>query len=128
MRTVQPCYIEVEHTGMSSMSGIMDWKVQAVLWLSHPGYYKSTLSIMPPFTPNDHMLEVHGDKGDEDWQIFAWCVRDAIAKQGKFKKEERCQPKLLTQYSDFMNGRQDKIMVDGQRYYGGITKKIMDQR
>ena len=41
---------------------------------------------MPEFTPNAYMLEKHSDKGREPWEIYAWCVRDAIAKQGNLKK------------------------------------------
>ena len=43
---------------------------------------------MPPFTPNEEMLEKHADKGKEDWEIYAWCVRDAMAKAGNFEKRE----------------------------------------
>ena len=35
---------------------------------------------MPDFTPNSWMLEKHADKGDEPWEIYAWCVREAISK------------------------------------------------
>ena len=38
------------------------------------------IKIMPDFTPNAYMLEKHSDKGKEPWEIYAWCVRDAIAK------------------------------------------------
>ena len=40
---------------------------------------------MPIFTPNEAMLEKHADKGKEDWEIFAWCVREAISKAGRFE-------------------------------------------
>lgn len=39
---------------------------------------------MPPFVPNQYMLEKHHDKGEYDWEIYAWCLRDAMAKAGKF--------------------------------------------
>ena len=35
---------------------------------------------MPEFTPNTIMLERHADKGNEPWEIYAWCVRDAMSK------------------------------------------------
>ena len=40
--------------------------------------------MMADFKPNDYLLEKHADKGEEDWEIFAWAVRDAMAKQGNF--------------------------------------------
>ena len=43
------------------------------------------VGIMPDFKPNDYLYETHADKGREKWEIYAWAVRDAIAKTGGFK-------------------------------------------
>ena len=32
------------------------------------------------------MYKTHADKGKEPWEIYAWCVRDLIAKVGNMKK------------------------------------------
>ena len=40
---------------------------------------------MPEFTPNTIMLERHADKGNEPWEIYAWCVRDMMTKFGNFE-------------------------------------------
>ena len=40
---------------------------------------------MPPFTPTMKMLEMHANKGNADWEIYAECVREAMAKHGEFK-------------------------------------------
>ena len=64
----------------------MDLKVIAIFVCSYFAFRKCTLHIMPPFTPNEEMLEKHADKGKEDWEIYAWCVRDAMAKAGNFEK------------------------------------------
>ena len=40
---------------------------------------------MPEFTPNDYLLEHHADKGTESWEIYAWAVRDAMAKASGLK-------------------------------------------
>ena len=42
--------------------------------------YKITLTILPEFTPTLKMLELHADKGKEDWEIYAECVRDLMLK------------------------------------------------
>ena len=42
--------------------------------------YKITLTICPEFTPTMKMLELHADKGEEDWEIYAECVRDLMLK------------------------------------------------
>ena len=40
---------------------------------------------MPDFEPNEYLFKTHKDKGTERWEIFAWAVRDAMAKSGDFK-------------------------------------------
>ena len=39
--------------------------------------YKCTVSILPPFLPNEYLLETHRDKTKtgEDWEVFAWAVQ-----------------------------------------------------
>jgi len=56
-----------------------------ILLLSSLSCYKSTLYIMPEFVPNEYMFTKHASKGAEKWEVYAWCVRDAIAKAGDFK-------------------------------------------
>ena len=58
----------------------------ALLMLSQLQVSSSTLYIMPDFTPNTVMLDKHADKGKEPWEIFAWCLRDAICKQSGLPK------------------------------------------
>jgi hypothetical protein len=31
------------------------------------------------------MYTKYADKGTEKWEIYAWCVRDAMAKAGNFR-------------------------------------------
>ena len=40
---------------------------------------------MPEFEPNEHMFTKYANKGTEKWEIYAWCVRDAMAKAGNFR-------------------------------------------
>jgi len=35
---------------------------------------------MPEFTPTLKMLELHADKGAEEWEIYAECIREAMSK------------------------------------------------
>ena len=41
--------------------------------------------MLLPFTPTKKMLEMHKDKGEEDWEIYAECLREAMAKQSGFE-------------------------------------------
>ena len=88
MRTVQPCFVKVSDSTVSLTTDGVDLIIIAIHMFCNLGFRKATVSIMPPFTPTDTMLEMHADKGNTDWEIFAWCVRDAIAKAGGFVKRE----------------------------------------
>ena len=39
-------------------------------------------TILPMFIPNEYLFKTHKDKGEERWEIYAWAIRDIIAKQG----------------------------------------------
>ena len=51
-----------------------------IFLISSLSMYKITLTILPEFTPTLKMLELHADKGKEDWEIYAECVRDLMLK------------------------------------------------
>jgi hypothetical protein len=73
-----------------------------VLLFSNLGLTISTLYIMPPFVPNQYMLDRHHDKGQFDWEIYAWCVRDAMAKAGRFELSDMTN-RERQKYWNFMN-------------------------
>ena len=70
-------------------------------------------TIMPEFTPTQWMLDNHKSKGTADWQIYAECVRDAMAKHGGFFKEDRPIKEKLA-YEDFMKGIESTLECDGR--------------
>ena len=76
----------------------------------------STLTIMPPFMPNDKMLELHADKGEHDWEIFAWCVRDAICKAGNLKKFDNGSLRQKNVYGSIYTGKAEEIEMEGKTY------------
>jgi hypothetical protein len=47
--------------------------------------YEVEVHRLPPFKPNDYMFKTHEKQGKEKWEIFAWGVRQAMAKFGDFK-------------------------------------------
>lgn len=47
------------------------------------------ITIMPPFQPTEYLWTQHADKGKEKWQIYAWAVRDVMAKVGGFGKHDQ---------------------------------------
>ena len=80
-----------------------------------------TLHIMPEFTPNTIMLEKHAEKGKEPWEIYAWCVRDAIAKHSGLPKENNNNFKDKIAYVNFMQGQKDHMEVNGRLFRIGGT-------
>ena len=102
MKPVVPSFVTYE-TGQ--VRPIYD--CASLLWLSvmifaSLQWNKVTLNAMPEFRPNQHMLDRHRDKGGDDWQVFAWCVRDAISRQSGLRKEEGNSLTLKKAYLDLM--------------------------
>ena len=76
------------------------------------GYYPYTLTVLPPFKPNDYLYETHADQGRNEAEIFSWAVRDVMAKVGKLKKIE-CDSKIKQTYKKFITGKTDELKIDG---------------
>lgn len=62
------------------------------------------------------MLEKHNDKGEYDWEIYAWCVRDAMAKAGNFKICDTTIKEKLA-YENFMKCVTNKVTVNGKTFF-----------
>ena len=70
---------------------------------------------MPDFTPNPWMLERHAARGNEPWEIYAWCVRDAMSRHSGIKTlDEKLNLKDKLAFEALMNGTSDKVEVNGQ--------------
>ena len=96
---------------------MLDIPVTCIMLISELWFRTATLSILPIFTPNDFMLEQHADKGEQDWEIYAWCVRDVIARAGQFRKEEFYHGlNKRYEYYDFINGRTDFFETKGKYF------------
>ena len=84
MRSVQPCYVKVSENMVHHTYECLPFALFYVLQASTFCFYTTTLYILPEFTPTQKMLELHADKGTEDWEIYAECVRTVMAKHGRF--------------------------------------------
>ena len=110
---------------------MLDLPVVCIMLLSELCCRTARLHIMPIFVPNDYMLEAHADKGEEDWEVYAWCVRDAIAKAGGFKKVDFYNFQDRRNFYNFMNFRLDEIVIgdrsfsyDGRHANDGYEKVV----
>lgn len=77
--------------------------------------YHVDINILPPFKPNQNLLDVHKDKGTEDWEIFAWAVRDVMSKFGDFKLSTQMNSEKIM-YKNFMVGKTDKLEYEGKEF------------
>lgn len=71
--------------------------------------------MLPPIKPNDYMFEKHADKGKEKWEIFAWVVRDVMAKYGKFEKCTMTNAEKIN-YKEFMTGKKNELIVGDKTF------------
>jgi len=78
--------------------------------------YTITVSVLPPFKPNQYLLETFKSKGKSDWEIFAWAVRDAMCDAGGFKSiDASAKDKIL--YKNFMTGKTNEILAPNGKVY-----------
>jgi len=47
------------------------------------------MKVLPVFSPNDHLINTHSKAGKEKWEVFAWAVRDVMAKAGGLRKDDQ---------------------------------------
>ena len=114
MRTVTPCFFKSRRGMIWANYDSIDMLPLQILMLSSPSFNICRLTIMPEFTPSPKMLELHDDKGDEPWKIFAWCVRDAICKHSGIPPlDERLLLKDRLNYEELMAGRIDEAEING---------------
>lgn len=85
LRPVQPCFATFGHGMVRPTWDVTPLWPLVFLMMTTFEVYRSTLYIMPEFKPNEYMYSKHADKGTEKWEIYAWCLRDAMAKAANLK-------------------------------------------
>jgi hypothetical protein len=70
---------------------------------------------LPPFLPNDHLFSKFADKGTEKWEIYAWAVRDVMAKFGGFQLSQLSNNDKI-KYKNFMRGKTDVVSFNGKTW------------
>lgn len=83
-KRVTPMYLKYPIHGFSTDYGVMDFLPLLLLNLSWFGL-KCHINIMPDFEPNDYLFKKHANRGTDRWEIFAWAIRDSMAKAGDFQ-------------------------------------------
>lgn len=79
--------------------------------------YEVEVHRLPPFKPNDFLFKTHEQQGKEKWEIFAWGVRQAMAKFGNLKLTSQPNAdKLLYKY--YLRGREPTLTYAGKTWDG----------
>ena len=120
---------------MSPTYDVIDFNSWMILMLSSLTFYTTTLCIMPDFRPNDQMLtrgrhlmqEFYGDQkcGYQDWEVYAWCLRDAMSKASGLGTTEFALSDKV-QYEQFMLGNRDSCRA-GQKTYKYVRGQILEE-
>lgn len=111
-KTVKPCFIKYNYFSLNPAFDTIEFLPLAILTLSW-AFYKSEVTLLPDFCPNEYLFEKHADKGEERWEIYAWAIRDIIVKQGGFKEcDLMFRHKLL--YEKYM--RMNPEAIDPKNY------------
>ena len=103
MRTVVPAFIKISNRTFNPSWDCIDFVPYLIMLLSTICFHKFELVIMPEFTPTDWMLTMHRKKSDQDWEVYAECIREAMAKySGMPMRDDPMRHKV--HYEDFMCG------------------------
>ena len=115
LRTVIPVFARVNSNSFAPTFEVVEFWPLLIMYLSSLCCFNLELTIMPEFTPTEWMLEQHAGKGEHDWEVFAECVREAMAKAGNFEISERTNREKLA-YEYFMCGQTEEVMIDGKTF------------
>lgn len=120
MRPVTPCFVKMGESLVNPCYDVLDFWHLVIFMMSSFSGYCTTLHIMPTFVPNDYMLKKFAHKVAkrddlepvEPWEIYAWCVRDAMAAESGMKVSDMPLSKKI-EYENFMNHRLAYVQHDG---------------
>lgn len=101
LRTVIPITIKYKWTWFQSTIDVIDESIAMPFLCMGFSPIIAEVTIMPPFQPNEYLFKTHGDKGDEKWEIYAWAVRDLMAKVGGFGKHDQTYRDKIALYRYF---------------------------
>lgn len=114
-KAVEPMYMKYQWTTFNPAYETMEFLPHAIMHLSWC-FARCNVRIMPPFQPNEYLFEKHTDKGKERWEIYAWAVRDAMMKAGKFEPID-LSLKIKMQYERYMWGLPGVMIPDLADYF-----------
>lgn len=85
LQAVQPCVMKYNWNKVDPSWNCTPFAQHHMLVMSQ--FWLSTVDVhtLPTFMPNEFLFREHADRGAEKWEIYAWAVREVMAKFGGFK-------------------------------------------
>eukprot|EP00352_Strombidinopsis_acuminata_P009643 CAMPEP_0176375994 /NCGR_PEP_ID=MMETSP0126-20121128/27885_1 /TAXON_ID=141414 ORGANISM="Strombidinopsis acuminatum, Strain SPMC142" /NCGR_SAMPLE_ID=MMETSP0126 /ASSEMBLY_ACC=CAM_ASM_000229 /LENGTH=125 /DNA_ID=CAMNT_0017737269 /DNA_START=828 /DNA_END=1205 /DNA_ORIENTATION=+ len=94
----------------------MDFLTNMILVASYIGIHCVKLSIMPPFQPNEYLFEkFRKSTSQPDWEVFAWAVRDAMAKSSGLEVSDQPLREMVA-YDKFMTKRTPSVQFGDKTF------------
>lgn len=82
-KRVTPMFLKYDYRFCSPAFDIIEFWPIAIFTMS-TWRNKCYVNVMPDFEPNEYMYKTHKSHGNERWEVYAWAVRDIMAKTGNF--------------------------------------------
>ena len=115
MRAVRPVFSKFNQQYMNPTYDVVPFFPWLFLIMSSFTFFRLELTIMPEFCPTDWMLVNRKNKSEQDWEVYAESVREAIGRYGGFKLENRSLREKLA-YEHFMCGDKRECTIDGKTF------------
>jgi hypothetical protein len=89
MHPVKPVWVRIKYLGIVNPADEITstWDILVII-LSSFTWNIVQFHFMPVFTPTEYMFEKYAEKGSERWEIYAWCVRQAMIEAGGFVADD----------------------------------------
>lgn len=82
-KTIRPIYLKYSNGCVSPAFEVMEFLPLTIFQLSWC-FMKCDIHVLPDFQPTEYLFSKHSGQGEERWEIFAWAVRDIMAREGDF--------------------------------------------
>jgi lysophosphatidylcholine acyltransferase / lyso-PAF acetyltransferase len=90
LRSVKPVVLKYSYGTLSPAWDVIPFWPLIIMQLSLFDFSCEVIEL-PTFTPNDYLFTNHADKGKEQWEIYAWAVRDVMSRGGNIEMDEGAQ-------------------------------------
>lgn len=113
-KTITPMILKYHYSLSSPAYDVAPFFALFILNMSY-GLYYVTMEVLPPFQPNKWMYDTHRDspgRDSQDWEVYAWCLRDAMAKRTGLKTDNQPLRDKLA-YEKFMQRETNHLVYGG---------------